>query len=73
MANEIHIGQSHSIYRAGVHRTKADPNRGHGNLPGFADGDGVGTKDDFCEFYPFCNQCQEFGIIEASIGRERKL
>ena len=44
MANEIHIGQSRNIYRAGVHRTKADPNRGHGHLPGGVDGDGVGVR-----------------------------
>ena len=41
MANEIHIGQSHNIYRAEVRCTKADPCRGHGHLPGGAGGDGL--------------------------------
>ena len=44
MANEIHIGQSHNIYRAGVHGTKSDPNRRHGHIPGSADGDGMGAR-----------------------------
>ena len=44
MANEIHIGQSHNIYRAEVHGTKADPRRRHGHTPGSVDRGGVGAR-----------------------------
>ena len=33
-----------NIYRAEVHCTKADPDRGHWHLPGGADGGGVGAR-----------------------------